>query len=87
MVPDLYESQFSHLKKGGNNNLPHMFVRIKCNNVCKALNTGPDTKEHSRNGNCWYLHTLSHLGKQCYTHFIDEELEALRSQSNLFKAI
>lgn len=64
-----------------------MFVRIKCNNVCKALNTGPDTKEHSRNGNCWYLHTLSHLGKQSYTHFRDKELEALRSQSNLLKAI
>ena len=66
MVPGLYESQFSRLKKAGNDNLPYMFVQIKCNNACKVFNTGPDTKESSRNGNYWYLRPLSYLGKQYF---------------------
>ena len=62
-------------------------MRIKCNNAGKASDTDPDTKECSRSGHDWYLHSLSHLAKQYGTHVMDEELEAQRSQSNLPEAI
>ena len=38
------------------------------------FNTGSNTKESSTDGNYWYWHTISYLGKQYYTH-VSEELQ------------